>query len=254
MSSDGEVTGWYGKLPSLGDFASRRLAPSFVELWDDWLAAGLSAWREQSPEGWLDAYLASPSWRFVLMPGCLRSGPGGPAGDTGAWAGVLMPSVDRVGRYFPLTLVRRLPVLPADSQQLDGLLRWLHRLDDLALDVLHDDWTVEQLEAELLRLGHWSPPASAAAPAPTWRLPLPGSAEMVELDAGVGVAALLTAGAQQGLLQALQGQALWLSDDGTGAPALRITDGLPPSGAFPAFLTRGLAPAHADTSILEDPP
>jgi type VI secretion system protein ImpM len=248
MSAEGEVTGWYGKLPSLGDFASRRLAPSFVEPWDDWLAAGLAAWREQAPDGWLDAYLASPSWRFVLMPGCLP----GSAGDPVAWAGVLMPSVDRVGRYFPLTLVRRLPTLPADPQQLDGLLRWLHRLDDLALDVLHDDWTVEQLEAELPRLGHWAPPESAAPPAPSLRLPLPGSAELVELDVSAGVAALLAAGARRGLLDALHGQALWLSDDGTGAPALRITDGLPPGPAFPAFLTRGLATDHASTSIDED--
>ena len=66
-----EVTGWYGKLPSLGDFASRRLAPAFVEPWDDWLARGLAAWREQAPDGWLEGYLASPSWRFVLMPGVL---------------------------------------------------------------------------------------------------------------------------------------------------------------------------------------
>ena len=252
MPADSEVTGWYGKLPSLGDFASRRLAPSFVEPWDDWLAGGLAAWREQSPEGWLEAYLASPSWRFVLMPGCLPGGPGGQGGDTCAWAGVLMPSVDRVGRYFPLTLVRRLPGLPADLQQLDGLLRWLHRLDDLALDVLHDDWTVEQLEAELPRLGHWAPPESLAPASAALRLALPGPGAMVELDAGLGVAALLAAAAQQGLLDALHGQALWLSDDGTGAPVLRITNGLPPGAAFPAFLTRGLAPAHADTFIDED--
>jgi type VI secretion system protein ImpM len=252
MPTDSEVTGWYGKLPSLGDFASRRLAPSFIEPWDDWLAAGLAAWREQSPDGWLDAYLASPSWRFVLMPGCLPGTPGGVAGDGSAWAGVLMPSVDRVGRYFPLTLVRRLAGLPADPQQLDGLLRWLHRLDDLALDVLHDDWTVEQLEAELPRLGHWAPTASPAPAAHAGQLPLPDAVAMLELDASAGVAALLAAAARQGLLDALHGHALWLSDDGTGAPALRITAGLPPGAAFPAFLTRGPAPAHADTFIDED--
>jgi type VI secretion system protein ImpM len=248
MSSDGEVTGWYGKLPSLGDFASRRLAPSFVEPWDDWLAAGLSAWREQSPEGWLDAYLASPSWRFVLMPGCLRNGPGGQSIDTGAWAGVLMPSVDRVGRYFPLTLARMLPALPADAQQLDGLQRWLHRLDDLALDVLHDDWTVEQLEAELPRLGHWAPPA---LPARSPRVALPGPAGMVEFDAGGGVAGLLATVAQQGLVDALHGHALWLSDDGAGAPALRITHGLPSAAGFPALLTRGPLRDSAEPSTHE---
>jgi type VI secretion system protein ImpM len=242
MAADGgEVTGWYGKLPSLGDFASRRLAPSFIEPWDDWLAGGLATWREASPDGWLDAYLASPSWRFVLMPGCL-------GGTSDAWAGVLMPSVDRVGRYFPLTLVRALPALPADAQQLDGLQRWLHRLDDLALDVLHDDWTVEQLEAELPRLGHWAPPALPATPP---RIALPGPAEMIELDAGVGAATLLAGVAQQGLLDALHGHALWLSDDGAGAPALRITHGLPSGAGFPALLTRSPALDSAELSTHE---
>jgi type VI secretion system protein ImpM len=234
MSGDGELTGWYGKLPSLGDFASRRLAPDFIEPWDDWLAGGLAAWRERSPDGWLDAYLSSPSWRFVLMPGCLRR-------DAGAWAGVLMPSVDRVGRYFPLTLAGGSLTLPADAAQLESLQRWLHRLDDLALDVLHDDWTVEQLEAELARLGRWAPPAASPAPQ---RLAVPGPAEMVESDVGVGLAALLAGTAHDGLLDALHGCALWLSDDGAGAPLLRITRGLPSGAGFAALLTRP-APALA---------
>ena len=28
------IPGWYGKIPSLGDFASRRLPQSFVAAWD----------------------------------------------------------------------------------------------------------------------------------------------------------------------------------------------------------------------------
>jgi len=47
-------------------------------------------------ERWLEAYLTSPVWRFVLSPGI--------CGD-GAYGGVMVPSVDRVGRYFPLTIV-----------------------------------------------------------------------------------------------------------------------------------------------------
>ena len=83
------------------------------------------------------------------MPGV----PGWRAGRwPGGWAGVLMPSVDRVGRYFPLTLARPLPALPADAAQW-RLLGWLQRLDDLAVDALHDDWTVERLEAELVAWG-----------------------------------------------------------------------------------------------------
>ena len=31
------VPGWFGKLPGLGDFASRRLPDTFVAAWDRWL-------------------------------------------------------------------------------------------------------------------------------------------------------------------------------------------------------------------------
>ena len=228
-----ELTGWYGKLPSLGDFASRRLPPAFVEPWDDWLARGLAAWREQSPDGWLDGYLASPSWRFVLMPGVLAGA--APAGAT-AWAGVLMPSVDRVGRYFPLTLVRALPALPADAAQADDLLVWLQRLDDVALDALHDDWPVERLDTELAQLGGWTAQASADG-----NVGLPTSwtrSESVDVKPQQGVVALLVSSARDVLLQGLHGKALWLSDASEGGPLLRITAGLPSAAEFSAFVSR----------------
>lgn len=136
--------GWYGKLPTLGDFASRRLDAAFIEPWDLWLGEGLAAQREQLGEAWLDAYLGSAVWRFVLMPGVLPA-----QAEPAALAGVLMPSVDRVGRYFPLTLVTRLPRLPASAGEVEALLGWLHRLEDVAVDALHEDWSIDELEGAL---------------------------------------------------------------------------------------------------------
>ena len=72
MSTVASIPGWYGKLPSLGDFASRRLEGDFIEPWDTWLGEGLAAQRETLGDTWLEAYLASPTWRFVLMPGTLE--------------------------------------------------------------------------------------------------------------------------------------------------------------------------------------
>lgn len=152
--------GWHGKLPSLGDFASRRLAPGFVELWDRWLAEGLQALQQQLGPDWLQAYLAGPTWRFMLMPGVLP----GPLG-TQAWAGVLMPSVDKVGRYFPFTLALPLGEPPAPPA-LEALWRWLGRLDDLAADALLEDWAVDRLETELTRLPGPDTTPGAEAPAP----------------------------------------------------------------------------------------
>jgi type VI secretion system protein ImpM len=92
--------GWYGKIPSLGDFASRRLPSDFIETWDTWLQHSMATSRAALGDRWLDIYLTSPAWRFVCAAGAC-----GPR----AVAGLIVPSVDRVGRYFPLTVVVELP-------------------------------------------------------------------------------------------------------------------------------------------------
>jgi type VI secretion system protein ImpM len=150
---DRAAAGWHGKLPSLGDFASRRLDGDFVRAWDGWLTQGLAALRAR--EGWLDAYLASPSWCFLLMPQALPGAPG-----RTAWAGVLMPSVDRAGRYYPFTIAQPLVCVPAGADAAQALWQWLQRADDAAAQALHDDWDVPTLEAELQRLG--LPPQDSA--------------------------------------------------------------------------------------------
>jgi len=87
--------GFYGKLPGEGDFVTRRLPWEFTAAWDDWLQQGMQASRAALGEGWLERYLSAPIWRFQLAPGVC-----GPL----AWRGLFFASVDRVGRYFPLTL------------------------------------------------------------------------------------------------------------------------------------------------------
>jgi len=97
--------GIYGKLPSHGDFLQRRVPPEFLTPWDEWLQAGISAGRAALAEQWTDTYLTSPVWRFALSASACGRAP---------VAGLMAPSVDRVGRFFPLTLVWRLPPeLPA---------------------------------------------------------------------------------------------------------------------------------------------
>ena len=194
------VPGWWGKLPAVGDFAGRRLPGDFVQAWDDWLAAGLGHWRHGA-EHWLDTYLAMPSLRFVLG-GAL------PQPTSPVWAGVLMPSVDSVGRYFPLTLLSALPGVP-DA----GLLcPWLDELEALAQNTLHDDWAIAALESALAALG---PPPPAAASDAT----LPG---------GLG-SALAGCG---------RGQALWWCRPSAHGPARALTStrGLPVGSAFVELL------------------
>jgi len=92
--------GFFGKLPSHGDFLRRRTSDAFVGVWDSWLQACIATSRQALGERWLDVYLTSPAWRFVCGPGACGPAP---------VLGIMVPSVDRVGRYFPLTLVAELP-------------------------------------------------------------------------------------------------------------------------------------------------
>lgn len=235
MTATHTPPGWYGKLPTLGDFASRRLDASFIDPWDAWLAQGIATLREQSGDAWLDAYLASPVWRFVLMPGVL--------GEQ-AVAGVLMPSVDRVGRYFPLTLAAPLPALPGSGAEVEALLNWLHQLDDAAADALHDDWDVDQLEAELTRLPL---PAMAASTAHAPGLDAlanirQGATSHIALPLGsrAELSALLAQGAARQWQTAAQGLAFWWAESNQQAPRSLVSRGLPQGEGFAALL--GLAP------------
>jgi type VI secretion system protein ImpM len=129
--------GFYGKMPAHGDFVARRLLPSFVEPWDAWLQEAIAKSREQFAEDWLSTYLTAPIWRFLVDRGV--------CGEL-ATIGVVMPSVDRVGRYFPLTLAIPLDPRPAPVRTMLEAASWLARVEEVALSALDDDCDVEALD------------------------------------------------------------------------------------------------------------
>lgn len=129
------VPGWYGKLPGFGDFASRRLSNAFITDWDSWLQQGMTQLRH-SGENWLERYLNSPVWRFALGAHIL---------GTQYWFGILMPSVDRVGRYFPLTLLHAYRASqPPDPQH------WWLQAESVALRALEENFDAQTLDAALI--------------------------------------------------------------------------------------------------------
>src|ERR1700739_3155085 len=88
------IAGFYGKLPARGDFVRSGLPRDFTDPWDAWLAQAIAGSRTRMGDDWLPAFLEAPVWRFVLAPGL--------CGER-AVLGLVLPSVDRAGRYFPLT-------------------------------------------------------------------------------------------------------------------------------------------------------
>ncbi len=94
------IAGLFGKLPARGDFVRESLPRDFTDSWDDWWQRGLADTQARWRDEWQDAWLEAPVWRFLLPPGlCGRSG----------MLGLWLPSVDKVGRYSPLTIAAAAP-------------------------------------------------------------------------------------------------------------------------------------------------
>ncbi|MCG7403823.1 MULTISPECIES: type VI secretion system-associated protein TagF [Caballeronia] len=147
LADDGAaIAGWYGKLPSLGDFAARRLSDAFVAPWDAWLAERVGETQLALGDAWLSIYLTCPVWRFFAMPGAI-------APTLGAcWTGVVMASVDRVGRHFPLTIAASLQAAPSTGGEVAALWQWLSAIENVALAALDFDHSIERLDEQLAAL------------------------------------------------------------------------------------------------------
>lgn len=87
-----QTLAWFGKLPSAGDFISRRMPYAVQQFWDRWCAASMESLKERNPVSGWGLWGNMPKWAFLLPVQ-----PGVPFGQLG----VIAPSCDRVGRNFP---------------------------------------------------------------------------------------------------------------------------------------------------------
>lgn len=217
--------GWFGKLSFLGDFASRRLPPEWVQACDRWLSAGMAQGQARLAGGWLPAYLAAPAWRFAWAPQVV---------DERWWFGLLMPSCDRVGRYYPLLLAQSRHWPPQDRVGFAHLDLWWQELTRAALNTLADGATLEAFESALAEL----PPWPAVAP------PLPhrsGDAGLRQwrLSPGMGLDELAHCLSTQALRERLTGHGLWWSWVADGADGRCLeTPGLPGPDLFVHMMSR----------------
>jgi type VI secretion system protein ImpM len=225
--------GFYGKLPSHGDFLRRRVADAFVGVWDGWLQECIAASRSALGERWLDVYLTSPAWRFACAPGACGPAP---------VAGVMVPSVDRVGRYFPLTIVVQ---LPADAPLFTTVVRadpFFEQVERLVIETLGADVVdFDRFDEQLMMLGH------DLAPAVPENVRLEPSSEAVLDDSQsawqlpIGSAANLGSALEQLMVHRLSALyaplVMWWTDGSAKVePSCLITKGLPHPDSFAALL------------------
>jgi type VI secretion system protein ImpM len=228
--------GFYGKLPTHGDFLRRRAADGFLGVWDPWLQHCLAASREALGDRWLDVYLTSPAWRFVSAPGA--------CGATGV-LGVMVPSVDRVGRYFPLTVVAELPPHRGPLSAATAATDFFDRAEQLLVETLAADRVdFERFDERVGRLADHLVPlslppdvqvrAGAAAlltgpQSPRWHVPLGAGHHLpIVFDQLLGVA----------LEQAYLPLTLWWTEGSAVVePSCLVVKGLPPPQSFAALLS-----------------
>jgi len=126
--------GFFGKVPALGDFVSGGLARPAEDAIEAWARSGMARLKEARPEDWLQAYLVAPVWRFAARI----------AGD--ARVGVWCPSVDAVGRYFPMVV--------AAAPSSGAAPGWFDRAEELARAALRPEgFDLERWRAAVSALG-----------------------------------------------------------------------------------------------------
>lgn len=222
--------GFFGKLPSAGDFVQRRLPSSFVDAWDQHFERAVDASRQALGNAWQHAYRSSPAWRFLLSPGVC---------GLSAWTGVMGPAGDRVGRSFPMVIASPLDDPSMATQTLRDGERWFAAMEHVHVAAQSDPSTsVETFDAQLLALAGMplATPASwmldglehvTFRNAGQWRMPLP----RVRAD-GDFLARLWARVSESG-----SGWCLWWTQGGGHVPAsVLVTRGLPEPSSYAGFL------------------
>jgi type VI secretion system protein ImpM len=87
--------GLFGKYPGKRDFIAHNLPIQILRPLEDWFQAGVAASRQLIGTHWQDRFLVQPFWNFRLGSAIVGTD----------CLGTFMPSVDGVGRYFPLCAV-----------------------------------------------------------------------------------------------------------------------------------------------------
>jgi type VI secretion system protein ImpM len=142
--------GLYGKLAARRDFVTLHASRSFLDAWEPWIERGLATSRADLGSAWTGTFLTAPIWRFWLGKDICGTSVGG----------AMMPSVDGVGRHYPLAVMVQAgdgdAIISPDIDSQDG---WFESAEALLLATLETDATFEGVAEALDRL---RPPAAAS--------------------------------------------------------------------------------------------
>ncbi len=221
--------GLFGKLPSKRDFVSYNMPRPFLDRWEQWLQEAVARSKLALGGRWQDIYLTAPIWRFWL---------GSEVYGTAA-TGALMPSVDGVGRYFPLSVcacedtdVSRLQPPPHTS--LDS---WHATCEQFLLSMLEDTLTDEPNQLLALLSG---PPSVQKQPD---ALSDPAQRAWVS-NGGTLEAAFATLASRNDHSVHAKRSYWWTAGGGAHQPRLVAVDGAADAGLFNLMITGSFGHAN----------
>lgn len=136
-------TGYYGKIPSKGDFVSKGLPRNFTDPWHFWITEALASSKKQLGDTWREHYLTAPLYQYVLSKNLCGNQ---------LWIGVVIPSIDRVGRTYPMTICRTVPSTANPFTLFDNYTSWFDRAEVLLLSCLDESFSLDELEISLSQL------------------------------------------------------------------------------------------------------
>jgi type VI secretion system protein ImpM len=224
--------GLFGKLPAKRDFIAANAPRRFLEVWEPWLQAGVATSKQILGAKWADAYNRAPIWRYWLGADFCGE----------ATVGVFMPSVDGVGRSFPLSLFAGEGDESLPPPELESNDAWRDAAEAILLDALDAAATLEAI-------------ADRVASMPTLALQ-PRSAEVVgfqelsdggivirDVDRQISLAFL--AARRFGHRRVFASQSFWWTIGGEDFPPVALSYvGLPPAVRFVEMLTGAFAEAR----------
>jgi len=218
--------GLYGKLPMKRDFISVATPQAFLERWEPWIQGGIAASRVALGAQWQDIFLRAPIWRFWLGAEIC----GRPA------MGSFMPSVDGVGRFFPLTAFACGEARDAfPSPRSDPQAAWFAEVETMLLDALDEEARYDRVLETLNAL-----PAPAFARVPAAEPPIRDlfSATVVTADTPDSLdAAFASLLAERERRQQAAACFFWTTGGEEFPPAALFCAGLPDPNVLTTFLS-----------------
>ena len=193
-------------------------------------ASSMAAFCDYDRDGWLDVYLSAPVMRFAWAPGV--------ADAQHWWFGLLMPSCDNVGRYFPLLIAHPRTRPPLDRIALDHLESWFDHLAKAAAHTLGDQASIESFERALSDAPPWPTPSARTWLPPRAMPDSPPSTERYQLGRHATLNQWLYSMAIDDLHVRFSGCTIWWRRSAVGQESIAsVVRGLPDPSAFAQMLS-----------------